>query len=55
MSRTFNFIENLETDEQGNIISKIELILDEEIIHSITGSNQNNDILNLKDAWLSLE
>jgi hypothetical protein len=51
MSKTFNFIEEYQ-NISGSIISKIELLEDENIIMSMSGSNENDLIYNLHRAWI---
>jgi hypothetical protein len=51
MSKTFNFIEEHQ-NISGSIISKIELLEDENIIMSMSGSNENDFIYNLHRAWV---
>ena len=51
MSKTFNFIEEYQ-NISGSIISKIELLEDETIIMSISGSNETDLIYNLHRAWI---
>ena len=54
MSKTFNFIEEHQ-NISGSIISKIELLEDENIIMSMSGSNENDFIYNLHRAWVYSE
>ena len=54
MAKTYNFIEEHSTNDNDDIISKIELIDSDVVVHSEEGLNTDNYILNLKDAWLSL-
>jgi len=51
MSKTFDFIEEYQ-NISGSIISKIDLLEDETIIMSMSGSNDNNFIYNLHRAWM---
>ena len=51
MNKAFNFIEEYQ-NISGSIISKIELLENETIIMSISGSNENNSIYNLHRAWV---
>jgi len=51
MNKTFNFIEEYQ-NISGSIISKIELLEDETIIMSMSGSNENDLIYNLHRAWI---
>jgi hypothetical protein len=51
MSKTFNFIEEYQ-NISGSIISKIDLLENETIIMSMSGSNENNFIYNLHKAWV---
>jgi hypothetical protein len=51
MSKTFNFIEEYQ-NISGSIISKIDLLEDENIIMSMSGSNENDFIYNLHRAWI---
>ena len=54
MSKTFNFIEEYQ-NISGSIISKIDLLEDENIIMSMSGSNENDFIYNLHRAWVYSE
>ena len=51
MSKTFNFIEEYQ-NISGSIISKIDLLENETIIMSMSGSNESNYIYNLHKAWV---
>ena len=52
MSKTFEFTENYQLDENGNNISKIELLEDDVIIMTHIGDNQDNQIYNLHKSWV---
>ena len=54
MAKSYNFTENHTTDDDNKIISKIQFIEDDEVIMEYEGVNTDDTILNLKDAWLSL-
>ena len=52
MSKTFEFTENYQLDENGNNLSKIELLEDDVIIMTHIGDNQDNQIYNLHMPWV---
>jgi hypothetical protein len=51
MSKTFEFIEEYQ-NISSSIISKIELLENDQIVMYVTGSNEDNQIYNLHRAWV---
>jgi hypothetical protein len=51
MSKTFNFIEEYQ-NISGSVISKIDLLEDDDIVMSMSGSNEGNSLYNLHRAWI---